>query len=128
MKKKENTDDNDLIFVEVSTTYLMSKRQARKIVKVARIIEAETVSIEFDEGGNRLVIEGEDFLLPDGCEDFSAALSAIHLNIAPESSFGIEMVEQSTHQLEDAAVKELSQSWSNGWQQEFLGRPNNEPK
>jgi len=123
---KENSGDDDLVFIEVATTYLMSKQQARKIIKVARMIESDTVGIEFDELGNRIVIEGEDFLLPDGGEDFPTALSALHLKINLEPTFGVEMVSQSAHLLEDAAVKELSRFWPDGWQQEFLDHSNNE--
>ncbi|ATG38026.1 MAG: hypothetical protein HEP70_19195 [Rhodobiaceae bacterium] len=82
-------EQSDLVFVEVTKTLMMTRKQAQRLVRVARVLHSDIETISWDEEGNELRTLGDDFLTDDGQPDY--ALAAVQIP-DPEALVGAEVV------------------------------------
>lgn len=116
MSKPTNAD---FVFVEVTKTFMMTQAQARKLVRVARLVCSDREMISRDDDGSEIRTTGEHFLTDEGDHDFADAAGQL---ADPEGLLNVEMVVCSTRQLDDRRIQEISRFWPENWREETLGR------
>jgi hypothetical protein len=109
----------DFVFVEVTKTFMMTRAQARKLVRVARLVCADREMISRDDDGSEIRTTGEDFLTDEGDHDYADAAGQL---ADPEGLLNVEMVDCSTLQLDDSRIQEITRFWPENWREEALGR------
>lgn len=115
------TDENDLVFVEVSRTLMMTRKQAQKLVRVARVLHSDTETIGWEDKGNELRTQGDDFLTQKGQPDY--ALAAVEIP-DPEALVGAELVAMRHTNLDADAIDEITRHWPDGWHEDAIKRLN----
>ncbi len=115
MSKPTNAD---FFFVEVTKTFMMTKAQARKLVRVARLIYSDREMFSRDDDGSEIRTTGEDFLTDEGDHDYADAAGQL---ADPEGLLNIHLVNCSTLQLDDHRIQEITRSWPENWREEALG-------
>lgn len=102
MSKPTNAD---FVFVEVTKTFMMTQAQARKLVRVARLIYSDREMFSLDDDGSKIRTTGEDFLTDEGDHDYADAAAQL---ADPEGLLNINLVNCSTLQLDDHRIKEIT--------------------
>lgn len=116
MSKPTNAD---FVFVEVTKTFMMTQAQARKLVRVARLIYSDREMFSLDDDGSEIRTTGEDFLTDEGNHDYADAAAQL---ADPEGLLNINLVNCSTLQLDDHRIKEITRFWPDNWREETLGK------
>ena len=111
--------NDDFVFVEVTKTFMMTKAQARRLVQVARIVNADTQTFSRDDDGTETTTFGEDFLTEDGNHDYADAAGSIP---DPEALLGVEMVGSTWQNLDGVQVLDIVQFWPEDWRVEAMKR------
>lgn len=117
----QDNDESDLVFVEVSRTLMMTRKQAQKLVRVARVLNSDTETIGWDDNGNELRTHGDDFLAQKGQPDY--VLAAVEIP-DPEALVGAELVGMKHKNLDADAIEEISQHWPDDWREDAIKRLN----
>ena len=97
----------------------MTQAQARKLVRVARLIYSDREMFSRDDDGSEIRTTGEDFLTDEGDHDYAGAASQL---ADPEGLLNIHLVDCSALQLEDHRIQEITRFWPDNWREEALGR------
>lgn len=116
--------DEDFVFVEVTKTFMMSKAEASRMVRVARLVCAARETISEDEDGTETTTFGEDFLTDEGEHDYADALGQLR---DPEGLLGIEMIQTACRYLDAQEVEEHVRFWPEDWRSEALSRKGDTP-
>ncbi|MDF1715130.1 MAG: hypothetical protein P1U75_00445 [Antarcticimicrobium sp.] len=103
----------DLIFVEVKNTFMLTPSQAKRVLAVARALTADYVFHTKDEDGCELTVRGDDFLTEKGEHDVAAAMGEVP---DPGGLLGIEFVHQTTRPLSPKEIEGLTRPWPEGWE------------
>lgn len=117
--KMSKPTNADFVFIEVTKTFMMTQAQARKLVRVARLVCSDRELTSRDDDGYEIRTTGEDFLTDEGDHDFADAAGQL---ADPEGLLNVEMVVCSTRQLDDRRIQEISRFWPENWREEALGR------
>ena len=115
MSKPTNAD---FVFVEVTKTFMMTQAQARKLVRVARLICSDREMFSQDDDGSEIRTTGEDFLTDEGDHDYADAAGQL---ADPEGLLNVEMLVCSSRQLDDRRIQEITRFWPENWREEALG-------
>jgi|TARA_R100000655_G_scaffold8902_1_gene22825 hypothetical protein len=114
-------EQSDLVFVEVTKTLMMTRKQAQRLVRVARVLHSDIETISWDEEGNELRTLGDDFLTDDGQPDY--ALAAVQIP-DPEALVGAEVVAMTHKNVEVDVIEKISRHWPNDWREDTIKRLN----
>lgn len=119
VQRMTELSDKDFVFVEVTKTFMMTKAQAQKLVRVARLICSDREMISTDDDGTELRTHGEDFLTDEGDHDYAEATGQIP---DPEGLLDVELIACATSNLDARQVQEISRFWPEDWRSEAMDR------
>ncbi len=89
-------EEDDYIYVEVTKIFKMTPQQGRRLVTIARALNADLVFHSTDADKTHLTWTGDDYLTGNGDVDYAAAACDV---LDPEGMLQIELVVMTSRQL-----------------------------